>query len=270
MDHDASSRFNAEAKAWIGYNQSPLGRIRQAVTWRNLVPHLPDANEGQLAPRILDAGGGSGELALHLVRAGYRVWLLDYAPAMLDEARQAARDLPERDRARLSFCQLPAGEAGQAFPAGSFEAITCHTLVEYLPEPRSTLQGLASLLRDGGLFSLSFVNHHAQVLRQVWTRDDPGGALASLDRGDFWASLFGVPGQAYTAEQGSAWLADLGLSLVADRGVRIFADYVPGERLADPDFFEKLLQLELATAGRDPYRRLARYAHLLARKGSKP
>lgn len=266
MTEDTKARFDAGAEAWAGYNQRPLGRIRREVTWRNLEPHLPAMTDAGDPPRVLDAGGGSGELALLLVQRGYRVWLLDYAPAMLDQARRAARRLPDDVRARLAFCLMSADEASHSFAPQFFDAIACHTLVEYLPKPRDALRGLAGLLRSGGLLSVSFVNRHAEVLRQIWSKADPAGALTKLEDGAFCASLFNLSGVAYTAEEVSAWLGDIGLSITATCGVRTFADYVPRERLNDPEFFDALLRLEAAVASRRPYMLLARYVHLLAQK----
>lgn len=266
MTQDSRSRFGAGAEAWAGYNRRSRGRLRHEVTWRNLVPYLPELLEGQDPPRVLDAGGGSGELALRLVRGGYRVWLLDYAPEMLDQARRAARALSRDAQDRLSYCLLPAEQVGGAFSPGFFRVITCHTLVEYLAQPEATITELAALLGDGGLLSLSFVNRHAEVLRQVWSRGDPDGALHTLEDGRFGAGLFGIQGQSYTAEEVSGWLQPLGFTIAAVCGVRAFADQVPEEYMEEPAFLAALLQLETAAAQLDPYRQIARYVHVLARK----
>jgi len=263
---DARARFDAGAEAWTRYNQKPLGRIRREVTWHNLAPYLPDVASAQEPPRLLDAGGGSGELALRLAQRGYRVWLLDYAPAMLEQARHAAQALSDEVQARLTFSLMPISESPEAFAPGFFDAILCHTLIEYLPEPRDALRALASLLREGGLLSVSFVNRHAEVLRQVWSRGDPAGALTKLEGGAFCASLFDLSGMAYTAEEVSGWLADIGLTLTKSLGVRVFADYVQHDRLDEPEFFDALLRLEMAAASKSPYHLLARYAQLLAHK----
>lgn len=266
MLKDAQARFDAGAEAWARYNQEPLGRIRREVTWHNLAPYLPDVADGQDPPRLLDAGGGSGELALKLAQRGYRVWLLDYAPAMLDQARQAAQALADEVQARLTFCLMPVCDGPDSFAPGFFDAILCHTLIEYVTEPRDTLRGLASLLRGGGLLSISFVNRHAEVLRQVWSRGDPAGALIRLEDGTFCASLFSLSGVAYTAEEVIGWLPGIGLTLTKSFGVRLFADYVQHGRLDEPEFFAALLRLEIAAASHSPYCLLARYAQLLAHK----
>lgn len=203
---------------------------------------------------------------MQLLERGYAVWLLDYAPAMLGHAEQAAQTLPGDARGRLTLCLLPVDEAARSFAPGFFDAIACHTVLEYLPEPRETLGGLVSLLREGGLLSLSFVNCHAEVLRQVWSRGDPAGALAKLENHSFCAGLFGIDGQAYDAGEVSGWLEELGLVVTATRGVRCVADYVPGECLEDAECLEVLLALEKEVANRLPTSLIARYVHLLANK----
>jgi SAM-dependent methyltransferase len=263
---ETATAFDSGAQAWASYNRTPLGRIRHEVTWHNLVSCLPAILDDELPPRALDAGGGSGEMAIQLVQRGYRVCLLDIAPAMLDLARQAAETLPDGLNARLSLCLLSVEDALSRFDPDSFDLVTCHTLIEYVPEPHNTLRGLASLLREGGLLSVSFVNHHAEVLRRAWQHADPAGALAGLDQASFCATLFRLEGTAFTVEEVEAWLADLGLLVTARCGVRVFADYLPRERLEDPVFFDALLRLEKAVAARLPYISLARYSHLIAQK----
>jgi S-adenosylmethionine-dependent methyltransferase len=267
MPDSTQARFDQGALAWTAYNQEPLGHIRREVTWRCLAPHLPPVTDRLLPPRVLDLGGGSGELALRLAELGYRTWLVDYALAMLDQARLAAQELPAEARARLELCAMPADEVPQAFAPGTFDAILCHTLIEYLPDPPATLAKLAPLLRERGLLSLSFVNRHAEVLRQVWSRQDLVGARVTLETGAFEAKLFGVSGTAYTTEEVAGWVAGLDLAVTATYGIRIFADYLPRTRLADPEFFADLLRLEADMAGQAPYLSLARYVHLLARQG---
>jgi S-adenosylmethionine-dependent methyltransferase len=275
--NESKTQFNTGAEAWASYNREPLGRIRREVTWYNLALHLPPIAHADDPPCVLDAGGGTGELAVRLAECGYQVWLLDCAPAMLDEARKAAQELPDVARARLSFCLMDAEEAPRSFAPGTFDVITCHTLIEYVPEPRRTLCSLAGLLRDGGLLSLSFRNRHGarllgarEALRQTGSRGDPAGALATLENGAFCASLFNLPGMAYTTQEACEWLGNLGLAVSAVCGVRLFADFVPSERLKDPEFFDILLRLEKAVASRPPYMLLARYVHLLSHKRDAP
>jgi len=268
LNRYARARFDAGAAAWAEYNRRPLGRIRREVTWHNLARHLPADVPGP-ARRALDAGGGSGELALRLLQAGYEVWLLDYARGMLEQARQAAQDLPEALRSRLTCCSMAVDDAVGAFAPGTFDLITCHTLIEYLPDPGATIRDLAGLLAADGLLSVSWVNRQAGVLRQIWSMGDPEAALASLNQGRFRASLFDLTAVAYDAGEVAAWIQDAGLVVTGTYGVRAFADYVPRARLEEADFFDALLELELAAADRAPYRLLARYLQMIAHKHTK-
>lgn len=265
MTQDTRARFDACAAAWADYNQLPLGRIRQEVSWRNLALRLPSA-VGECPLRALDAGGGSGELALRLVEHGFRVWLLDYAPAMLDQAQQAAQKLPQSARDRLTLCHAAVEDVSRAFSPEFFDVVTCHTLIEYIRDPRSSLRAMAGLLREGGLLSVSFVNRHAEVLRRAWSQEDPLGALAQMEADRFHAPLFDISGVAYTSDEVGEWLEELGMVLTATYGARAFADFVRPESLEDPGFFDALLRLETAASARSPYNLVARYVRIIAQE----
>jgi S-adenosylmethionine-dependent methyltransferase len=262
----ARDRFDARAEEWAEYYLKPLGRIRHEVIWSNLAPHLPPLVGADKEPRILDVGGGTGELAIQLARSGYRVCLLDFAPAMLEHARLAIQNLSDNTRRRLELTLGSVQDAPHLFPTASFDAITCHTLVDYLPDPQATLASLLPLLRRPGLLSLTFVNHHSEVQHQVLALDDPAGALDNLHGSYRRTGLFEVSGQAYTVEEGESWLVNLGLTPTARYGVRCFADFVEPARLQEPAFFDALLRLEQAVATLTPYSLVARYVHFIARR----
>jgi SAM-dependent methyltransferase len=266
MPEQLAYRFSQGAGEWVAYNQGPLGRIRQEVTWHNLKRHLPERAEGESPLRVLDVGGGSGELMIKLVRRGCLVWLVDCAEGMLEQARQATLGLPTETRGNVTFLQMDAADVPDSFAPETFDAITCHTLVEYLPQPKPVLGALAGLLHPQGLLSISFVNRHAEVLRRVWGHGDPAGALQQLADGGFCATLFDVEGRAYTVDEVSGWMEEYGLASPAVYGVRAFADYVPGEQLSEPELFDALMQLEKTVADLRPYSTIARYIHLVAQK----
>ena len=266
MPEEIASKFGAGAGEWAAYSQGPLGRIRREVTWHNLSQHLPRRVAGESSLRVLDVGGGSGELAIKFLRRGCLVWLVDCAEGMLEQARKATLDLPHETQSRLSLLQLDAADVPDRFAPETFDVITCHTLIEYLHDPKTVLGALVSLLQDGGLLSVSFVNRHAELLRRVWSHGDPAGALEYLSNGDFCAALFDVAGRAYTAKEVIAWMEEVELASPTVYGVRAFADYVSGERLSDPDYFDAMMKLEISAASCRPYSSIARYAHLVAKK----
>ena len=92
----------------------------------------------------LDAGCGTGFLSFELAARGHRVTGVDFAPAMLAEARRKAaeHDAPVRFE-EADAEQLP-------FPSGSFDfAISRHVLWT-LPHPEAAIDEWVRVLRPGG------------------------------------------------------------------------------------------------------------------------
>ena len=159
-------------------------------------------------------------------------------------------------------------DAATAFSPGFFDAITCHTLVEYVPGPQDLLQALVATLKPGGLLSLLAVNPHSDALRWALAKGDLEQAHQALGQTRSSTTLFGINRHVYTGETLRQTLAELGMESVATYGVRIFADYLPAEKLADPVFFASLVELEMAAGSLVPYKLIARYSQLLGQKST--
>jgi 2-polyprenyl-3-methyl-5-hydroxy-6-metoxy-1,4-benzoquinol methylase len=103
---------------------------------------------------VLDAGCGSGSLALDLCAAGYEVDAVEHADAFVDSVRQKAERRGWQERLRVqqaSVTQLPFGD-------GVFDGLVCGEVLEHvLPE-------------DGG--DIAAVQQFHRVLK-------PGGALVA-------------------------------------------------------------------------------------------
>jgi S-adenosylmethionine-dependent methyltransferase len=241
----------------------PLGRLRQELTLRYLGQHLASLPRSL---KVLDAGGGTGSYALPLAEQGHWVCLLDFSAEMLAIAQQKAEQLDPSLLRRMDFCHAPVEEIPRLFPPDHFDLILCHTLLEYVSEPWEILRSLTTMLRPGGLISLLFVNPYADPLRWALTRGDLEKARLALCEQVSSADLFGLPRRTFTAETVQETMNQVRVEMVAEHGVRIFADYLPAEKLADPEFFACLLDLEMAAGSLHPYRLIARYTHLLGRK----
>jgi S-adenosylmethionine-dependent methyltransferase len=74
----------------------------------------------------------------------------------------------------------------------------------------------------------------------------------------------GVDTRADTVEDLSRMLTDHGARPLAWYGVLLFTDWMPLE--ADDDELSQIAEVELQASRRDPYRRLSRAFHLLARR----
>ncbi|MFQ5594445.1 MAG: methyltransferase domain-containing protein [Anaerolineae bacterium] len=262
MSDQLQEAFEAKAAAWDAYTNTPAGRLREELNWRYLVWHLPPARD---TPRVLDAGGGTGGLAVRLAQRGHHVYLLDIADEMLRLAVEKAKAAGIEDR--VETCCARVEHLARHFGKGTFDAVVCHTLLEYVPQPEAAVQALAGALRPDGIFSLAFVNRYADTLRLALAKGDLVAAREALTAMSSPADLFGVPRRTFDADTIRHMLAGAGVEPIAEYGVRIFADYLTKATWQDdPEIFDDLLSLETAAAPRFPYHRIGRYGQTIGRK----
>jgi len=99
---------------------------------------------GRGALDALDAGCGTGFLAFELAARGHRVTGVDFAPAMIAEARKKAQErgvsirFEEADAEQLSF------------PPGSFDLAISRHVLWTLPHPEAAIGEWIRVLRPGG------------------------------------------------------------------------------------------------------------------------
>ncbi len=264
---DRATAFTQHAAEWEQYTTTCLGRLRHELVIAHLQQHLLQCT----APlTVLDAGAGSGCYALALARQGHRVLLLDISKEMLAIARRALGEADGSIDQRVDFCCFPVEEAAERFPSGHFGVVLAHTLLEYVEQPWSVLRGLIHVLAPGGLLSLLLVNPHADPFRMAWAKKDLSCARQALTECVSQADLFGVPRRILPADRVRQELAEAGVDIVAECGIRIFADYFSEEELADHAFAAALWELEMEASHLEPYKRVARYLHVIGIKQASP
>ena len=93
---------------------------------------------------VLDVGCGTGFLSFELVARGHRVMGIDFAPAMLAEARRKAA---ERD----VLVRFEEGDAERlSFASGTFDLVISRHLLWTLPHPEAAIDEWIRVLRPGG------------------------------------------------------------------------------------------------------------------------
>ena len=92
----------------------------------------------------LDAGCGTGFLAFELTARGHQVTGVDFAPAMIAEARRKAAE-------RGVSIRLEEADAEQLpFPPGSFDLAISRHVLWTLPHPEAAIDEWIRVLRPGG------------------------------------------------------------------------------------------------------------------------
>lgn len=260
--------FAAGASAYKAYLESPHGRLRLEVVWHQLTALMEGAWGGDARPlRILDIGCGTGEVALRLAARGHTLVLLDPVDEMLALAEEKARALEPPPAIPPRFLRGTLEEAPDLCGREPFDLLLCHALLEYLPDPRSALVLLSTLLTPGGFLSVVALNRWQEPFRlAIWDGklDEARDALAGDRPRD---SIFGLPRSGIVAAEFLPHLEAAGIHTVAHEGVCVFSDYLPTETLGDPSYSSTLLRLELEAGSRSPFREVGRYLHLWGRRG---
>ncbi|MBY5979519.1 methyltransferase domain-containing protein [Ferrimonas balearica] len=234
------------------------GQVREAVLWHQLQHRfLPRLGQGD---RVLDAGGGQGQMARRVAAAGYPVLLNDLSAEMLSMARQRA------DEAGLaSRFQYQQG-AIQQLPqqiAHPYQGVVCHAVLEWASDPQAVLAALAQCLAPGGVLSLAFFNHLGAEFHNLVAGNFDNLGEAMTNRKTRRVRM--VPHSPLRNEQVIEWLETLGLQVEHQCGVRVIHDYLRDKSLQQSQL-ERLIELELAYCERVPYRDMGRYTHLLVSK----
>ncbi len=228
------------------------GEIRQAVIHRDLQSWVFACNHK--APlKILDAGGGQGQMSIAMARLGHKVVLVDLSEEMLALAEKAIVDEGLQNLIDIEHGAIQDLVAGGQ---SEFDVILCHAVLEWLGQPWETLDGLMTLLKPAGYFSLAFYNLHALVFKNLLRGNFD--KVGKQDYRGFRGSL--TPNQAIDPDKVWLWQNKNHLLLQGYSGIRVFQDYW----LQEPHFQHSddiVIEQELAFSRRDPYRQMGRYIH---------
>jgi SAM-dependent methyltransferase len=137
------------------------------ILWRTLEAWQPR--------RVLEVGGGQGELAERMQRElGAEVTFLDVSPGMVELARARGLDAQAGDVQELPFVD------------GSFDTVVAAWMLYHVPEIDRALAEVARVLTTGGaLIAVTNSGRHIEELRELLEYERPGFDMTfSRENGD--------------------------------------------------------------------------------------
>ncbi len=93
---------------------------------------------------VADLGCGTGSVSLLLAEAGHKVVGIDLSPAMIERARDKARETGASIEYTVGDASAP------TLDPGTFNAVVARHIIWTLPEPGVVMHRWARLLKDGG------------------------------------------------------------------------------------------------------------------------
>nr|CAA6813430.1 MAG: tRNA 5-carboxymethoxyuridine methyltransferase [uncultured Thiotrichaceae bacterium] len=238
-------------------NNDPRGQIRLHIVQQDL---MQQAFMSQPLS-VLDAGGGMGQMTHWLAGQGHSVTMIEPSEEMLQVAQALFEAEILFNTADLSLQRSTIQEfvAENEF---QYDFIVCHAVLEWLAEPRETLEELLSLLKPGGHLSVMFFNQYSKEMRHLL-----GGDLKPvLEKRIASNGNNGLaPISPLIPAEVEAWLPEMGLELLIWSGVRCFYDYSHPE-VRKKMVLDEVLELERRYSQQEPWRSIARYQHMVCRK----
>ena len=232
--------------------QSRKGRLRMHLIDALYRQYLPEAEMASM--RVLDAGGGLGQMSHWFLTRGSSVDYFDISSAMV---QTVATDFAESiAQGRLSVAERSITEA--AYPP-VYDLVNAHALLEWLEDPYDALATLMQSVKPGGYLGLMVYNKHLLMLRHLMR-----GTLKRAMSGDLGGDRGGLtPISPLDPTEVGDFLSAGGFQILCQAGVRTFSDLAEKtvlEWYGETDQFAA----ELALCEQRPYCDLGRYVLFIA------
>jgi len=216
---------------------------------------LPLLSSKDSSAKVLDAGCGLAQVSSRLARYGYRMTLCDKSGEMLVQARKALNDFDNCEFIHQAFQEL-----GREYD-NEYDLVLSHAVLEWLDDPEEGIKNLARCTKQGGYLSLLFYNRDAYVFRNLIR-----GNWKKVESHDYVGHRGGLtPNNPVTQGEVFEWLKLAGFIPLDTIGIRSFFDFMNKDMQLNRNY-EDILRLERVYSKLSPYRDMARYIHVIARK----
>ena len=232
--------------------QSRKGRLRMHLIDALYRRYLPEAEMASM--RVLDAGGGLGQMSHWFLTRGSRVDYFDISSAMVQTVATDFAESIVQGRLRVAECSIT-----EAAYAPVYDLVNAHALLEWLGDPYDALATLMQSVKPGGYLGLMVYNKHLLMLRHLMR-----GTLKRAMSGDLGGDRGGLtPISPLDPTEVGDFLSAGGFQILCQAGVRTFSDLAEKTVL---DWYDETDQFaaELALCEQRPYCDLGRYVVFIA------
>lgn len=248
--------FDGAEQSFLQHYDTVRGQVRLHALREQLLWHVGDLRDRS----VVDLGAGDGIFALGLAELGARVDLVEPNATMFEAAQRHIGALSSDTAGRVRLLNDSATSCLKVLSPASYDLVLLHGVIPYLENPTPLIDSVATLCKPGGAFSVVSKSREALAWRPALQQDWDHALEALTTAAD--VGFLGKITKGYTSDEHIAMLARVGLSVAAWYGVRIFVNHLLTLK-ADADQFTKIMELELAACGLDPYRQTARLVHFL-------
>lgn len=236
---------------------SKKGIVRLEVIKHELIENIPELSEKQEL-KILDAGGGMGQIAIWLAEKGHKIKLCDISEKMLDIAGDGikAKCLDNQ----IDIINTPLQKLPRIFGLEHFDIILLHGVIEWMEKPLSAIQLLFPLLKRNGVLSLLHFNKEKLILKL-----GINGLCAQAISGKPKTKRALTPENPLSQYEILPLLRKLGFKSILKSGVRIFYNFFT-EQTPENIELKEAIELELAYNKIEPFASLGEHTHYTCRK----
>ncbi|WP_151732823.1 methyltransferase domain-containing protein [Paenibacillus tengchongensis] len=249
---DRTAAFSNSLEAYLHYTRMPWGRLFYETAWHQIDGLMTGEKQ-----TLLDIGCGFGLSSNEYSRRGFRVTGLEPTRGMLELAAAGGQPV------RFINTSFQAAAAG----LGRYDRVFCHNILEYVDDPAGFIRLIGGCQEAGGCLSLIAHNPAAKVLKKAIMLKQPAEALAGMGSDKEYSGIIGTDITVYSCEQLTEWLRESGYKVAGHFGIHNVYGYIADNELKHDDaWHEQMKQLEFGLGGQSPYRDIAVFTHLIARK----
>jgi SAM-dependent methyltransferase len=229
--------------------EAPWGKLFYELLFAQLnIPQSPVLN-------ILDFGSGLGVTANHYA-GWHNITAVEPSQEMIDNSRK-----------KNAYTQILGGiEKTSDFPAGSFDLIFCHNVLEYTEHQEEIVAELLRVLKTGGQLSVVKHNRAGRVFHSAVFENNPQKAASLFDNADGTSNYLGTQ-HIYSNEDITIWIEKHGGTITNTMGMRAFWALGQDNLVKyDDSWYHAMLELEQRVSTVDCYKEVAFFNHIIAKK----